>query len=975
MGYAKMETMKRQRKLVSKSQRVKRKVLVNLFKILLVLIVAVVIGCAGAGFGMIKGILDNAPKIEDINIVPKGFKTFIYDKDGNVIKEVSTIGSNRVYVYYEDIPQDYINAFIAIEDERFWSHNGIDVKGIFRAAVHGFSSGEFDQGASTIDQQLIKNEVFNVGMGETTFLDKLERKIQEQYLALELEKAYTKEQILEYYLNTIYLGRGTNGIQAASTRYFGKNYNELTISEIATIAGITQNPSKYDPTRHPEENAKRRKMVLDKMLELEYITQAQYDEAMADDVYARINAITEELEAKGDIDSYYVDAILDQLRADFMEIYQCTKEEADIMIFTGGYSVYSVQDDEIQEICESVINDTSYYGNGTKVGLSYELTLEVDGEAKNYGINNLIKYYKGITGNDKYNNIYADENAARAAADQFKEAMLDQTGGTFFAETFSVTPQPQFAFTIMDQKTGYVKAIVGGRGEKTANRAMNRATMSTRQPGSCFKILAAYLPYIDACGGSLASPILDEPYAYANGTKVRNWWGDSYRGYVTVRKAIQDSMNVCAVKTITLVTPQLAYEYLLKVGLTTIVGEEVLPDGSIVSDINQATALGGLTYGITNLEITAAYASIANGGVYTKPVFYSKVVDHDGNVVIDNTVPTTHEAMKPTTAWLLIDGMKSVLNGGTGGSARMTTGIKCAGKTGTTSNTYDLYFCGMTPYYTASIWMGFDSNVNMGGYNQSAHTRMWRDIMDQIAVLEGQDPSVDFEKPDGITTVSLCKITGLRPTEGCETFTDYAAVDSIPSKACPGHEVITICDESKCIATSKCPTTKTYTVLVDENTGEKTLLDITAEEKEAGYHYTDEVCTLHPEEAEKVKINTSAGEGGAISGSTEAEKGSTVTVYISANAGYSIADVIVNGLSVGAVSSYTFENVQGDITVHAVFAATGGITPGPGTDTTTQAPPETTATPPGTTAAPPETTVAPPPETTAAPPETTAATP
>ena len=206
-----------------------------------------------------------------------------------------------------------------------------------------------------------------------------------------------------------------------------------------------------------------------------------------------------------------------------MEMYQCTKDEADIMIFTGGYSVYSVQDNAIQEICENVVNDTSYYGNGTKVGLSYQLTLEVDGQAQNYGINHLIKYYKGITGNDKYNNIYADQTAARAAADQFKEAMIDKTGGTFFAETFSVTPQPQFAFTIMDQKTGYVKAIVGGRGKKTANRSMNRATMSTRQPGSCFKILAAYLPFIDACGGSLATPIKDEPFAYSNGTLVKNW--------------------------------------------------------------------------------------------------------------------------------------------------------------------------------------------------------------------------------------------------------------------------------------------------------------------------------------------------------------------------------------------------------------------------------------------------------------------
>ena len=927
MGYAKQETIKKQKRLVSRAQRNKRKILVNFFKIFLVMIVTLIIAVAGAGFGMMKGILDNVPDINKISIVPKGFRTVIYDANGNEEMIVATIDSNREYVYYEDIPKDFVNAFVAIEDERFWTHNGIDVKGIFRAAIKGVASGNFDEGASTLTQQLIKNHVFNVGLDEKTFLDRLERKIQEQFLALELEKKYGKEEIVEYYLNTIYLGRGVHGIQAASEKYFGKTMDQLTVSEIAVIAAITQHPSKYDPVSNPEENAKRRKDVLNKMLELEYITQAQYDTAVADDVYARIEEEHEIQVAEEDINSYYQDAILDSLVKDFTEIYECTEEEASNMIFTGGYSVYSVQDKEIQAICDSVINSDDYVGYVDKVGLEYQLTiLDQDGETDiNYSTGHLLLYYREQTGNDKYNNIYSSEEAARAAADEFKEAMLNETGGTYIAENFVVTPQPQFSFTIMDQKTGYVKGIVGGRGEKTANRSLNRATDSPRQPGSTFKILAAYLPLFDTGMGSLATPFKDEPMVYANGGAVYNWYG-GYRGHCTARDGIRDSMNILAVKAITKVSAEVAYDYLLKVGLTTIVKEEITSDGMVLSDINQSCALGGLTYGVTTFEMTAAYASIANMGVYTKPVFYSKVVDHEGNVIIDNTNPHTHQAMKATTAWQLIEGMKSVVTGGTGTMARMTTGITCAGKTGTTSESYDLWFCGMSPYYTASIWMGFDSNVDMSSMG-SVHLTIWRDIMDQIAVLEGQDPALDFERPEGITGITLCKISGKLPNEGCPTCSDYCAVDSIPAYRCEGHATIEFCKESKLVATKKCPDKIELTVEVDERTNQKKLVGKDGNE-EKDYKITEEKCKLHPDEddSKKVSITFNAGNGGAISpsGTQKYDKGSNVQVFITPHINYKIKDVTVNGISVGPVSSYTLRDVQMNITVNAEFVEVGG---------------------------------------------------
>jgi len=940
VSYSKHETTVKQRKLVSKAQRNIRKVFVSLFKVILVLVVTLVIACAGAGFGMMKGVLDNAPDINEISIVPKGFKSTIYDKDGNIEKELSTYGSNREYVYYEDIPEMYVNAFVAIEDERFWTHNGIDVKGILRAGVKGIASGNFDEGASTITQQLIKNHVFNVGMDETTFLDKLERKIQEQYLALELEKKYTKEEIVEYYLNTIYLGRGAHGIQAASELYFGKSMDELTISEIAVIAGITKNPSQFDPVIFPEENAYRREDVLDKMLELGYITDAQYQVAMADDVYERIQIEYDNQKASQTYYTYYEDAILKQLTADLMEIYGCTEEQASMMIYTEGFSIYSVQDKEIQKICDDVINDDDYVYSAAKVGLDYKLTiLDGDGYTEhNYMIGHVVNYFVEQTGDDKYSPIYDDENEARAAADAFREAMLIETNGTFIAESFDTSPQPQFAFTIMDHKTGYVKAMVGGKGDKNSNLSFNRATEAPRQPGSTFKILAAYLPLFDTGLGSLAKTYKDEPYYYANGGYVGNWYG-GYRGYCNCREGIAQSMNILAVKAITDVTPEVAFEYLMKLGFTTLVDQEVGADGAIYSDITQSTALGGLTYGVTTHEMCGAYGAIANGGVYTKPVLYSKVVDYNGNVIIDNTTPTTHIAMKPTTAWQLIEGMKSVIRAGTGGAAWMTTGITCAGKTGTTSSSYDLWFCGMTPYYTAAIWMGYDYNITL--YDSNAHKYMWRDIMDQVAILEGHDPSVDFERPEGITYATVCKISGKYPTEKCPTLGDYCAVDSVPGGRCTGHTFIKLCKESKQVATEECKETIELVVEIDPVTHKEILVGTGTTAKD--YAFTKDECELHPVDKDKGKLTiaTSCTDGGSITSSVKVEKGSNVTIYIAPYSGYTIKDVKVDGQSVGGVSSYAFNNVQGNHSIHAEFEQIGGsVTPEPSTEAPpTEAPP------------------------------------
>ena len=517
MDFSKKGVEKKQKALVSKLPRNKKKLTVSLFKAMLVLFLAIIVLGIGAGFGALKGILDDTPEVNAKDLIPKGYQTTLYDQDGKELKVLASFDANREYVYYDDIPENLVNAFIAIEDQRFWEHNGIDVQGIMRAFAHGLQSGDFDQGASTLTQQLIKNQIFNVGLDEKTMFDKIERKVQEQYLAVEIEKVLPKKSIAEYYLNTIYLGQGRYGVETASQYYFNKQLKDLTISECAVLAAIPQNPSKFDPVVFPEENAKRRLMVLDKMSELNMISQSDYDTAIADDVYAEIKKVSSiKKSSPTKINSYYIDEVINQLEDDFMAMGY-SKSEADSMIYSGGLEVHTCQDTEIQDICDTVLNDEDNYPTDS-YQLSYALTLVDDnGEQYNYSQNMMVTWFQEEKGQSSFDLIFSSEDDARAAADEYKAHLIAETGYKEQLESYKVTVEPQISFTLMDQETGQVKAIVGGRGEKTEDRSFNRATEATRQPGSTFKVVAAFLPALDGCGMSLATVYKDEPYTYTNG--------------------------------------------------------------------------------------------------------------------------------------------------------------------------------------------------------------------------------------------------------------------------------------------------------------------------------------------------------------------------------------------------------------------------------------------------------------------------
>lgn len=948
MNYSKRNTQRKQKKLVSKHTKNRKKLAYILYKCFIFGILFLILAGVGAGFGMFHSIIDNAPDIADIkeSVKLEGFQTTIYNQAGKEITTLSTANSNRIYVRYEDMPQTLINAFVAIEDERFWEHNGVDAKGILRAFFKGVKNRNFSEGASTITQQLIKNQIFNVGLNESTFLDSLKRKIQEQYLAIELEKQLDKKDILELYLNAIYLGSGANGVQTASETYFGKeNLNDLTLAECAVIAAITQSPTANDPRLHPDKNRSRKNTVLQKMLDQGLISQSEYATAMADDVYARVSLKNEkEHNKEKSYNSYYIDSVINALTGQLVDEMGYSETQAYNAIYSGGLSIYINQDAEIQKICDAEINNPDNYPATTSVALNYALTLAdpATNELYNYSSNHLLNYYKDKTQNPKYNLIYNSEDTARAAADEYKAYIMEKTGYTEFAESFSTTIQPQSSFVILDQSTGYVKAICGGRGEKTGNLTLNRATDSKRQPGSTFKVLAAYVPALDTAGMTLATTYMDEALNYSNGTPVKNWYG-GYRGLNSIRTAIRDSMNIITVKCFMDVTPQVGYDYLCNMGITTLKNGETSVNGIAENDINESMCLGGLTEGVTNLELTGAYASIANAGTYVEPTFYTKVLDHDGNVLIDNT-PDTKQVMKETTAWLINNAMQDVVTAGTGTAARLSSGMVVAGKTGTTSSNYDYWFCGSTPYYTASIWMGYDANTDFANYN--THKLIWRKIMDQIIEAKELDTSVTFEKPADIVQATVCAGSGLLPAEGlCSTtIKEYFAKDTVPTKTCELHQVVTLCNSSHYRATEYCPETSTYHYSVDESGNVKlenadftppddflntTCPTHTEERMEQELESEDELEDDEEFSDELYTISTIADGGGTISGPTEAYGGESVTLVFTPNDGYYLSNVTIDGEAKGAIESYTFKKISGNHTVVATFIENSGSEPPP----------------------------------------------
>ncbi len=783
-----------------------------------------------------------APDLDSVTISPVESATYICDQEGSYTRKLTLASSNRDIVSLSEIPESLQHAVIAIEDERFYEHGGIDLRGIVRAFLSGVASGSFSEGASTITQQLIKNSVFTEWTQENSFLDRLCRKVQEQYLALQLEERVSKEEILEDYLNTINLGSGCYGVQAAARRYFGKDVSELTLSESAVLAAIPQNPTGYNPISAPKANRRRQEIILQYMRKQGYITEEEEAEALADDVYSRIRTYNETYD-EAPVYSYYEDALIDQVMDLLMKELDYSYEQAYRAVYSGGLRIYSAQDAAIQQICDEEFQDAANYPEGTEYGIDYALSISAgDGEVIHYGSEDLRSYIRQNI-NGAFDLMCASEEEARVYSDAFREYILagsgsqkgneeasengsplkeasghsEETGDllTVLGERLTISPQPQASLTLIDQATGFVKAIIGGRGEKTASLTLNRATGTTRQPGSTFKILTAYAPALDAKNQTLATTYENEPFKYSDGTAVSNWDVNDYSGVVTIREAITRSINVVAVRCITEITPRLGFDYALKFGISTLVDSERTESGT-VSDVIQPLALGGVTNGVTNLELCSAYASIANSGLYTIPKFFTKVLNRQGEVLLDFTAEAAAQVsaavntvtagtgnagasdiggftrvISENAAFLLTDAMRDVVSSPSGTAYGMISaaGQPVAGKTGTTSDYRDIWFVGYTPYYTCCVWGGYDNNqpLPLSSTSHVYSKLLWSAVMDRV---NESLQIADFSKPDSVISVTLCSDSHQIAMEGgCpDTYAEYFASGTEPEEVCGLHK-------------------------------------------------------------------------------------------------------------------------------------------------------------------------------------------
>ena len=798
--------------LLDTSRQARRHHLIFLLKIALAMFLILCFVGFAVGIGFVRGAIDAAPSLDIIDVQPQGYASQIYDADGNLMQTLVMEGSNREEVSFDQLPDDLVNAFIAIEDSRFYEHNGIDLKGILRAAYVGITNGRFSEGASTITQQLIKNNVLQGGY-ETNMADKLRRKIQEQFLAVKLEDQLdSKETILEYYLNTINLGGNCLGVQTAANRYFGKNVWELTLSECSVLAATTSNPSRYNPLTHPKENAVRRKIVLEKMYKQNFITYDQKNDALDDDVYSRIQTVNNTTSGST-VFSYFTDAVYNQVCDDLQSKLGYSASQSYKLLYSGGLQIYSTMDPSIQSIVDEEVNNADNYISSTgsrllEYSLNYALTVcHADGSESTYTENDLISYFQSEKKQATFANIYASKEDIYRSVREFKASLLI-SGDSVTSETIIPILEPQESVVVMNQSNGQVAAISGGRGEKEGSLTLNRALHCSRQPGSISMILGTFAPAIDSCGATLASTYYDAPYSSGN-QQVLNWWGNPYLGYNNIRQAITYSMNVIGARCLTsLVSDSTAYDYLELFGL----------GSADLFEASSSLASTSQSYTVTNEMLTAAFASIANDGIYQKPTYYTKVLDRQGNILLES-VPSQTRIIKSSSAALLTNAMEDVISSNSSyyyqygitptGTLCQVDSMTLAGKSGTTTSGSDVWFIGYSPYYTCGIWSGYDDSKVLSNGTEY-HKTIWQKIMARIHTdLDNKD----FIFTDELESAKICSKSGLLAVDGvcnssssnASVYTEYFAPGTAPTSYCDRHYALRICTKSGKSATKYCP--------------------------------------------------------------------------------------------------------------------------------------------------------------------------
>jgi len=808
MDYSRLGNMRKRRRQNSQTTRVRNKISLLFLRATLSAALVGIFAFAGMGLGAWLGVLAYAPDLMPQGIVHGSYASVIVcPRTGDELARLHA-GVNRTHVSIDDIPEHVINAFIAIEDERFFYHNGIDVRGIGRA-VWRLVSPAYDtaEGASTITQQLIKNRLERFDSDLTT-------KLQEQYLAVRWERELTehfgcplaaKYYILQEYLNTINLGRTNHGVQAASLFYYGVDVWDLSIVQAATIASITQNPNRFPPDTRPEANWGRTQLVLGNMLRLGFITEEEHDEAMNSNVYDTI-VRNEDGEIRATVSPFdcFTEATINQVIDDLMYEFGMSRFAANELLYNGGLRIYSTHDTRKQAIMDEVMLDHSFFPTGPgrfEIEVTYVLTTR----------NTLTNQVNHRSQTRTVNNM----EEAEAAIYEMQYDMMG-THDVIMSDYRIFLPQPQAGFVLMDHHNGHVLAIRGIRGERVVSRMHCRATVATRSPGSQLKPLV-FAAGFDIGVLSPASPIEDAPWAVhpqgGQRWEPRNWWGRSHRGMQTVRQGIHTSLNVVSARALVdYVGIETGFAYMLNFGFTTLEG--VTPYGRAWSDRIPALSLGGLTEGVILLELAAAYATIANEGMYNRPIFYTHILNHDGTLLLENN-QAPRQVLRRETAYLVTHSMMDTLRvqGATGHgqnfeNSQLRRDIPIAGKTGTSQHGRDSGFVGYTPYFTGAVWLGFDMPRTLPLNYTRYRERLWRTIMERVHY---EMPPRSFERPSGIITASVCRDSGHPIGEFCNAdprgsriITDIFASGNVPSQPCHVHRQFLICDVSGLLAGDSC---------------------------------------------------------------------------------------------------------------------------------------------------------------------------
>ncbi|MFA7467892.1 MAG: PBP1A family penicillin-binding protein [Desulfotomaculaceae bacterium] len=671
---------------------------------------------AGAAMGLVAVSVKDLPPLDDAKLIP-ATATQIYDHDEKLVTQIGL--ENRVEVSVSSLPEHVKEAFLAAEDHFFYEHHGIRIKAIFRAAfsdvLHLMGMERSFQGGSTITQQLVK-------MSFLTPEKSLKRKIQEALLSFQLERRYSKDEILGMYLNRLYLGEGASGgqaaygVQAAAQVYFNKDAKELTINESAVLAGITNSPSNYSPYVNMEAALTRRNQVLQDMLTYGFIDEQTYQQVKTEE----IPLIQVETSLSKYPYPYFVDYITDRLLASF-------GEDA---VFKGGLKVYTTMDPKIQGYVE----------------------------------------------------------AALAKPDNFPASNKNEAG----------LLQPQGSMVVLDPGDGSIRALVGGR-EHTQMRALNRATMSPRQPGSSIKPILAYAPAIEFAGMGPASIIDDAPIHYsAYGNYAPKNSSGGFRGLITMRAALTSSVNIAAVKLLMEhVTMPEAIKFASRMDLN-------------FQALGPSMALGSQE--VTPLQLAAAYAAFPNQGIFNTPHAIIRVEDREGNIIYEAD-SSPRRAMKETTAYLTTSMLQSVVQSGTGTNARLAD-RPAAGKTGTTDEGKDIWFAGYTPNLVGVVWIGYDQPTRMSSsYGGTFPAKIWREVM---TAAHKDQPVQKFVRPAGIVSATVDSKSGLLPgpnTPPEHLVTDLFAAGTVPTKTDNVHVLAEVCATTGLLPNEFCPDRITQVML------------------------------------------------------------------------------------------------------------------------------------------------------------------